>query len=52
MGGDEIGFPTNINADLKTGAHSAPHIGEAADLLPDGTCAHPFLTKTPTKEAG
>jgi hypothetical protein len=38
-------FPSNIDADLKTGGFTAryEHIGEAQDIGPDGKCGHMYL---------
>ena len=38
-------FPSNVDADLKTGGFVArhEHIGEAEPIGEDGTCSHPFL---------
>eukprot|EP00929_Paragymnodinium_shiwhaense_P107722 TRINITY_DN74095_c0_g1_i1.p1 TRINITY_DN74095_c0_g1~~TRINITY_DN74095_c0_g1_i1.p1 ORF type:complete len:477 (-),score=79.67 TRINITY_DN74095_c0_g1_i1:364-1794(-) len=52
MGADETGFPTNVAADLKTGVSNVTyeHIGEAIPLEADGSCAHPFLVRSQTRD--
>ena len=43
-------YPTNINADLKTGFSGAvEHIGEATAILPGGKCDHPLLVPNVAK---
>jgi len=47
MGSDEIGYPTNIAADLKTGVKKVQHrhVGEAKPMEADGSCSHHLLVR-------
>ncbi|CAJ1419107.1 unnamed protein product [Effrenium voratum] len=47
LGADEVGFPTNVAADLKTGVRKVKHrhVGEARPAEADGSCSHPLLAR-------